>query len=380
MKLEKYKEKNPKKTGIILFTIACILLIAEVFFYISFASFESKETYNIMEGSVSDPGDIYFAYYVDGVATNTLPSKEDGYIIDSTKTNCTKGAKIVFDSVNWEVIISELTESMTKCTLYFKKVEIPTDTFAATLLAQGETDELKLDGTVDNNLRYVGVNPNNYVKFDGKLWRIVGVFNNVLNENNETQSRIKLVREDLYIDYTAWDVLDINEWQTASLQTELNTNFYNQIDSLHPYIASAYWNIGDSSTYKDVTTAQFYEAEKKEIWLGNVGLINVSDVGFATYNGDEEVRNGCLENYLYEWSENRECYDQDWLFFERTYWTINNCSMSDYYAFTISTSGRTNINHAKDEINAVYPTVFLKEDVKVLSGTGTLGDPYILTI
>ena len=63
LRLSKFKEKNPKKTGIIIFTIACILLIAGVFFYTSFASFESKETYNLMEGNVKSPGDIYFAYY-----------------------------------------------------------------------------------------------------------------------------------------------------------------------------------------------------------------------------------------------------------------------------------------------------------------------------
>ena len=39
IKLEKYKEKNSKKIGIIVFTIVCFFLIAEVFFYTSFAAF-----------------------------------------------------------------------------------------------------------------------------------------------------------------------------------------------------------------------------------------------------------------------------------------------------------------------------------------------------
>ena len=41
MKLEKYKQRDPKKIGIIIFTGVCILLIAGVFFYTSFASFET---------------------------------------------------------------------------------------------------------------------------------------------------------------------------------------------------------------------------------------------------------------------------------------------------------------------------------------------------
>ena len=64
MRLEKFKEKDIKKISIIGFTIICIFLITGVFFYTSFASFESKETYNIMEGTVTNPGDIYFEYWI----------------------------------------------------------------------------------------------------------------------------------------------------------------------------------------------------------------------------------------------------------------------------------------------------------------------------
>ncbi len=46
MKLEKFKQKDPKRMGISIFTIACVLLIAGVFFYTSFASFETKQDFN----------------------------------------------------------------------------------------------------------------------------------------------------------------------------------------------------------------------------------------------------------------------------------------------------------------------------------------------
>ena len=35
---------------------------------------------------------------------------------------------------------------------------------------------LERDTTSDNNIRYVGANPNNYVEFNGEAWRIIGVF------------------------------------------------------------------------------------------------------------------------------------------------------------------------------------------------------------
>ena len=37
MKLEKFKPKDPRKTAITIFTIVCVLLVAGVFFYTSFA-------------------------------------------------------------------------------------------------------------------------------------------------------------------------------------------------------------------------------------------------------------------------------------------------------------------------------------------------------
>ena len=45
MKLEKFKQRDPKKIGITIFTVVCILLVAGVFFYTSFASFEVKQDF-----------------------------------------------------------------------------------------------------------------------------------------------------------------------------------------------------------------------------------------------------------------------------------------------------------------------------------------------
>ena len=42
MKLEKFKQKDPKKIGITVFTVVCVLLVAGVFFYTSFASFQTN--------------------------------------------------------------------------------------------------------------------------------------------------------------------------------------------------------------------------------------------------------------------------------------------------------------------------------------------------
>ena len=73
-----------------------------------------------------------------------------------------------------------------------------------TILGKGETDELKFDNTADNNLRYVGANPNNYVSFNNELWRIIGVFNNIDDGTGMTETRLKIVRNESIGTYS-WD-------------------------------------------------------------------------------------------------------------------------------------------------------------------------------
>ena len=68
---------------------------------------------------------------------------------------------------------------------------------------------LKKDNTSDENIRYYGSNPDNYVSFNNELWRIIGVFGN----------NVKLVRSEklgeLSWDSSASSVNNgrgVNEW------------------------------------------------------------------------------------------------------------------------------------------------------------------------
>ena len=63
-------------------------------------------------------------------------------------------------------------------------------------LEKTNKNQLVYDGTTDNNLRYIGKDPDNYVEFNGELWRIIGVMNNIENETGKKESRIKLIRNE----------------------------------------------------------------------------------------------------------------------------------------------------------------------------------------
>ncbi len=110
------------------------------------------------------------------------------------------------------------------------------------LKTNGST-ELEYDGTTDNNLRYVGADPNNYVKFNGELWRIIGIMNNIEKEDGTTESLVKIRRAESLDDFYSWDTsklsinngYGINQWgatdtyEGADLMRELNTDYLGNI-------------------------------------------------------------------------------------------------------------------------------------------------------
>ena len=120
MKLEKFKQKDPKKIGITVFTVVCILLVAGVFFYTSFASFQTQEEFNIIKGTVQDLGDVYFAYYLDDEITLNAPEKGSQYVFDQANSSCTNGASVEWNYERWGPLVTNLSTTRTKCYLKFK--------------------------------------------------------------------------------------------------------------------------------------------------------------------------------------------------------------------------------------------------------------------
>jgi len=120
MKIEKFKEEKRRRNIIIVFTVACILLVAGVFLYRSFALYQVKENLNIIEGTVQDVGDVYFAYYLDGAASATAPAKGSNYVFDANNSSCTNGASVRWNYKEWGPLVTNLNTSRTKCYLRFK--------------------------------------------------------------------------------------------------------------------------------------------------------------------------------------------------------------------------------------------------------------------
>ena len=307
--------------------------------------------------------------------------------------------------------------------------ELHPETGACSILALGENDELKFDGTIDNNLRYIGADPDNYVSFNNELWRIIGVMNNIDDGTGKRETRLKIIRNEPIGQYS-WDNKPSgigtsksshgsNDWSDSNLQLLLNEGAYwnrttgdcptgeNGVttpcdftkigftDEAKAMIDNAVWNLGGPITYNDSDdglTSHWYSYERGTqtyearpiTWVGQIGLMYPSDYGYATSGGGTTDRTTCLETSIYRWSSLEyvasDCYINDWLYGDLNYqWTITPHASYTEYGFVVS-----NLGHVGSDIvspnHDVSPTVYLSTNVRIVGGTGTSLDPFELSL
>ncbi len=420
MKLKKFKERDYKRTGIIAFTIMCILLVSGVILYRTFAIFEVRTNQNVIKGTVQDSGDIYFAFYKDNQIQKEMPKKEEGYVLDESKSYCgvtgENDSQIkVFVTEDNMIHVSGVTTSRTKCNLYFikgayllgKGVPIVESGEGLYEVKHDDVSEIN-EGFKETEFRYAGNNPNNYVTFNNEKWRIIGLVNVLVPQvdgSEKVEQRIKIVRNESIGSYS-WDSqsdgTNYNDWTKSTLMSLLNQGaYYNRtsgtyynhnteipvnfsenglLDFAKSMIEKVTWNLGGiSDASRSIEPAKrIYDYERGKVavvdrlltWKGNIGLIYPSDYFYAT--GDNQ--NTCLNKMISEWN-NSECASNDWLLFEavkdapddKLIWTL----MSGYddqndVIRILLTSVKQN---AAWRDHAVYPTLYLKQNVKILNDT-----------
>ena len=302
-------------------------------------------------------------------------------------------------------------------------------------------DSLVYDETSDNNLRYIGSNPNNYVSVDGDLWRIIGVMNNIDDGTGKSESRIKLIRNESIGNYS-WDTSDssinsgrgVNEWSQADLMKLLNPGYENEAfggslywnsetgncynysvnnviecsftniglnPSLKVLIDNVIWNTGSQGTAQSRLTKDFYAYERSNNtgkicssgnycndttarttkWIGKVGLMYPSDYGYAVGNINANNRDKCLNSELYNWlnEDLDKCYKNNFLYFNKYLWTMmpSSYASNGNLVYAVYNSGDIRSNYVYSSFG-VNPTVYLKSSTHIISGTGSSSDPFVL--
>ena len=292
---------------------------------------------------------------------------------------------------------------------------------------------LKKDNTEDQNIRYYGSNPNNYVRFNNELWRIIGVFgNNVKLVRSESLGNLSWDSSELSVNY-GWGV---NEWGESTYEDEttyegsdlmqyLNKMYYggtevtcygrnnnstttcptNRLDETSKSLIDNHtWKTGaiaitDATISNQETfalnTVPFYNAERGNVtgkicngggrcndtverattWTGYIGLPYATDYAYAS---SESI---CETNMQKQDSSNAYiCKNNNWMFKPNTwYWTMSpRARASDAsLVWIVRVDGLTGDSPASFA-NAVFPAIYLKSDILIESGTGTSSDPYIL--
>ena len=238
--------------------------------------------------------------------------------------------------------------------------------------------------------RYVGANPNNYVTFNNETWRIVGVFT-VDDGTGNTKERLKIVKNES-IGNIPWDSNNTNDWTNSILNAYLNsgeywTNVLNE--EAKNMIDNTVWYLGGTADFTNSTnglSSNFYSYERSTAvytgrttnYIGKVGLMYPSDYGYATSGGTTMDRNSCLNKELSSWSSNSDCYNNDWLYTASSQWTITPLSSNSTNVLSILNVGGPQDINANDTNVGVRPVVFLKSNIKIVSGNGSSSNPYIL--
>ena len=263
----------------------------------------------------------------------------------------------------------------------------------------------------DNNIRYIGANPNNYVYFNCsdysnqsdstcEKWRIIGVFKNMTKEDGSKEDLVKIIRDDS-LGSIAWDSNNVSDWSKASLQTTLNGTYYNgtyatgafKNDSTRNAIESVVWNLGGNSD--DVTASMFYERERgttvysgrPKTWTGKIALMYPSDYGYATSGNSTTDRATCLAKEIhswasYKWNNSSDCYNNDYLFKSGyNQWTLTHALFNTNVAFIVYTSGSVYAGGGVLVTWGVRPAAYLKSSISLSSvGDGSSTSPYQLKV
>ena len=437
----KFKRNLTKYGKYFYIGVPCVLaVVAGIYFaYSKFTVFKDAEVVKTTVGEFIH-GDVVIGAYINGEYSNTIPGKNDGYVVKSV--SCDNNATGSWDKDKWGLTLTNMTKR-TKCNIYFETKK-PSLTESITTAMSNNSTMFASDDT-DKNVRYIGKDPSNYVYFNCsdynnptadtcELWRIIGVFNNVTKSDGSRENLVKIIRADSLGNYS-WDNKDTstgaetkygkNDWTTARLNYLLNpghdsesiggslyynaksgTCYYGQNnattscdftstglknDTTRNAIEEVVWNLGGTGSYTSASNglaSHFYGYERgttvysgrPTTWTGKVGLMYPSDYGYATSGGSSKDRAACLAKELYNWdsSDFSDCKGNDYLLDANSWqWTLAPRSAGADIVFFVYGGGYVNFYLAYYS-NAVRPVLFLKSNIQVDKGTGAKSDPYRL--
>ena len=283
----------------------------------------------------------------------------------------------------------------------------PLKTLSDTVLALESSKDYKSsqDNSIyrvvdQNGIRYEGKDPDNYVEYNGELWRIIGTFNGSDMNLDPNKEYTKIVRSTPLETYMAWDTGGENDWVNSTLNAYLNGEYLSSLSTTAQGMIATYnseyslWHLRgiEKETSYTLYASGWYEIERNTGTSGYrggvagaadaakeaaIGLMYPSDYGYAAYG--TACNNESTETlFNYEGS----CEAVDWLLYDGWEWLIS--PLADYSdsAFSVYGFDGGYVSDAGYSVGDIYlsvrPTLYLSSEVEIVGGNGSEETPYIL--
>lgn len=368
--------KNNKKI------VICISLIVIMICSLFIISNKPKKTFEFNGSTI--------ALLVNGKVSNTFPSK-GLYQIDITCDN----ADGVWDIDNWKLDIKNITGNVS-CNVSFTSSPKLLSNVVNTTSTSGEVSGNGLLYKSDYGVRYKGNNPNNFIWYNGELYRIIGKTPVCTAVNTDgtcstwnNNGLVKIIRNDSIGGLT----YNVNEassmtwvtWEESTIQKNLNECFLGKNNSRNNSTCAAYcysyrsdpWNIAVKCDYSQngiATSGDYYNMVYDGVYW------NIGSSGKTQYDAEKTSQTSTTlkvglmyaSDYGYAMNSTND-YENNWLFTKGYEWTMS--SYGNAYTMVVSNSGYY-LGYISPGYCAVRPVLYLKSNVYVVSGDGSEGNPY----
>ena len=352
-----------------------------------------------------------------GEARSDFPAKDSNLFYNVIATCDNADAK--WDYETWELVVYNLV-SESKCKVSFTTRDKDTlyNYIVNTLYnnTDGSNNIYREDHTINGNsyseYRYEGEDTEvyNYVWFNNELWRIIGAFpggtpttdaDNLGDGAPSTNNTVKIIRDDA-IGSFAWHKSNTNDWTKASLNTEILNNLYlnsasgtcstsvgkscsfvnNGLANVQDFIETATWNLGGHNSTSVTTSAMYTYERGTTVYSGRpvvttakVGLMYPSDYGYSVTNANCSHTSKNLGSY-----NTAACGGKAWLLKYGFEWTSTPSSGSSSNVFYVDGLAYVNYGNYAPYGYGVRPVLYLKSNIYVTGGDGSINNPYQLSL
>lgn len=218
---------------------------------------------------------------------------------------------------------------------------------------------------------YKGANPNNYIKFNNELWRIISIENGnlkIMKESplEEQQPFLENMTSDTKIDFS-----------TSSLSVYLNKEYYNNLTPFSKILMQDYrYNIGtvNRDMLYDGSLSDLIYQESSSRFIEQVGLPTASEYVRANSNVQDC---GTLKD-----SRSGICIDTNWMNNSSShnsygFWLLNSLNMYDFNYILLVEYNYGVYQGYSERAMDVRPVVSIDlNDNRKMLGNGTSENPY----